>query len=113
RIETPNLPPGSLQGNIYLGGPSSGPITGPPYIVYLDAESARYGVSVRLKGETVPNEATGQVTATFSENPEQPLGNAILSFNGGALAPIANPLACGTATAGTTLTPFTSPFAPS
>jgi hypothetical protein len=113
RIDTPNLPPGSLQGNIYLGGPSSGPITGPPYIVYLDAESARYGVSVRLKGETVPNEATGQVTATFSENPEQPLGNAILSFNGGALAPIANPLACGTATAGTTLTPFTSPFAPS
>jgi hypothetical protein len=112
RIDTPNLPPGSLQGNIYLGGPSSGPITQPPYIVYLDAESARYGVSVRLKGETIPNEATGQVTAIFSENPEQPLGNAILSFNTGALAPIANPLACGTATASTTLTPFTFPLAP-
>lgn len=112
RIDTPNLPPGSLQGNIYLGGPASGPITGPPYIVYLDAESARYGVSARIKGETIPNEATGQVTAIFSENPEQPLGNAILSFNGGALAPIANPLACGTATAASTLTPFTFPFSP-
>ena len=109
-IDTPDLPPGSLQGNIYLGGPSSGPITGPPYIVYLDAESARNGVSVRLKGEVIPNEVTGQVTTIFSENPEQPLGNAILRFNPGALAPVANPLGCGTATTSTTLTPFTSSF---
>ncbi|TMK99992.1 MAG: hypothetical protein E6G34_00350 [Actinobacteria bacterium] len=112
-IDTPDLPPGSLQGNIYLGGPPSGPITGPPYIVYLDAESARYGVSVRIKGEALPNAATGQVTTIFSENPEQPLGNAILSFNGGALAPVANPLTCASATTSTVLTPFTSPFAPS
>jgi len=111
-IDTPDLPPGSLQGNIYLGGPASGPITGPPYTIYLDAESARYGVSVRIRGETTPNPATGQVTTVFPENPEQPLGNAILSFTRGALAPIANPLSCGTATTATTLTPFTSPFAP-
>src|SRR5207245_1574852 len=32
--------------------------------------------------------------------------------NTGALAPVANPLTCGTATASTALTPFTSPFAP-
>ncbi len=28
--------------------------------MYLDAESARYGISVRLKGTVVPNEATGR-----------------------------------------------------
>ena len=35
----PTLPPGSLHGNLYLGGPESGPITAPPYTIYLDAES--------------------------------------------------------------------------
>jgi hypothetical protein len=53
-LEVPTLPPGSLKGNIYLGGPESGPITGPPYTMYLDAESARYGVSVRVKGTVTP-----------------------------------------------------------
>ena len=70
------LPDGSLKGKVYLGGPESGPITGPPYIVYLDAESERYGVSVRIKGETIPNEATGRVTTVFNENPEQPFTTA-------------------------------------
>jgi hypothetical protein len=106
KLEVPQLPPGSLAGNIYLGGPESGPITGPPYIVYVDAESARYGVSVRLKGETIPNEATGQLTTIFSENPEQPFTKVILHFKEGALAPIANPLVCGVATSLSTLTPF-------
>ena len=50
-VETPELPKGSLLGKVYLGLPPAGPpITGPPYTIYLDAESARYGVSVRLKG---------------------------------------------------------------
>jgi hypothetical protein len=107
-LNVPGLPPGSLKGNIYLGGPESGPITSPPYVIYLDAESKHYGVSVRIKGEAVPNPTTGQVTTTFSENPEQPFSQAILHFNGGNLAPIANPLSCGAATATTLMTPFTA-----
>jgi hypothetical protein len=106
-LNVPDLPPGSLQGNVYLGGPASGPITGPPYTVYLDAESARYGISVRLAGEVVPNETTGQLTATFSENPEQPFSDLILKFTRGALAPLANPLVCGPASTTTALSPFT------
>ena len=108
-LEVPTLPPGSLKGSMYLGGPESGPITGPPYVVYLDAESARYGISVRIKGESTPNEATGQVTTVFSENPEQPFTKAILHFKEGALAPVANPLGCGTATTEGAFLPFTEP----
>jgi hypothetical protein len=106
-LQVPGLPPNSLEGNIYLGGPESGPITGPPFIVYLDAESARYGLSVRLKGEVVPNSTTGRLTVTFAENPEQPFSKAILHMNTGPLAPLANPLTCGTATTETLFTPFT------
>jgi hypothetical protein len=98
-----------LKGKIYLGGPESGPITGPPYIIYLDAESKRYGVSVRIKGETIPNEATGQVTTVFNENPEQPFTKASLHFGRGALTAIANPLTCNTALSTGTFVPYTTP----
>ncbi len=105
-LEVPTLPAGSLKGSLYLGGPESGPITGPPYTMYLDAESARYGISVRLKGEVFPNEATGQLTTVFNELPEQPFSNAILHFKEGALAPVANPLACATGAATAILSPY-------
>ncbi|HWY90398.1 MAG TPA: hypothetical protein VNY31_06970 [Solirubrobacteraceae bacterium] len=117
-LEVPTLPAGSLTGNIYLGGPESGPIRGgteakPEYTMYLNAESKRYGIDVRLEGTVTPDPTTGQVTATFAKNPEQPFSNVKLKFNGGALAPIANPLACGTATATTSLTPYTGTAAQS
>jgi hypothetical protein len=108
-LNVPDLPDGSLTGNIYLGGPASGPITGPPYTMYIDAESSRYGVSVRLKGLATPNETTGRLTATFTENPEQPFSSVKLTFTRGAQGPppLANPLACGPATTATSLSPFT------
>jgi hypothetical protein len=107
-LTVPDLPAAEpLTGSLYLGGPESGPITGPPYTMYIDAESSRYGVSVRLKGSVVPNETTGRLTATFTENPEQPFSNVKLTFTGGARAVLANPLACGTATTETSFSPYT------
>jgi hypothetical protein len=107
-LNVPTLPDGSLTGNVYLGTPpDGGAITGPPYIIYLDAESTRYGVSVRVKGETEPNLTTGQVTTVFQENPEQPFTTAVLNFKGGALAPIANPLTCDAGAAEGSFLPYT------
>jgi hypothetical protein len=106
-LEVPTLPPGSLSGPIYLGQPEHGAITGPPYTVYFNAESARFGVKVRLKGLASPNLETGQLTTTFSENPEAPFNSVALHLNGGAFAPIANPLSCGTTTSRAEFLPFT------
>src|SRR3979490_1905459 len=64
-IATPLLPPGALVGNLRRGEPEGGPIPGPPFTVFLAAESPRYGVGVRLRGTTAVNETTGQLTATF------------------------------------------------
>ncbi|HEY5046274.1 MAG TPA: hypothetical protein VII53_10500, partial [Solirubrobacteraceae bacterium] len=113
-LNVPDLPNGSLTGSIYLGGPATGPITGPPYTMYIDAESSRYGVSVRLRGLATPNETTGRLTATFTENPEQPFSSVKLTFTRGTQGPppLANPLACGTALAETSFSPFTIPTAP-
>jgi hypothetical protein len=104
-IET-DLPPKSLTGNVYLGDPGGGPITGPPYTIYLDAESV-YGVSVRLQGQVNPNPNTGRLEATFTGNPQLPFSELILSANGGARAPLANPLVCGAALVQSLFIPYT------
>jgi hypothetical protein len=112
-LEVPTLPE-PLTGNIYLGGEGTGStIAKPPYTIYLDAETTRYGVDVRLKGTVTPNPTTGRLTATFTENPEQPFTNLKLSFNTGPTAPLANSLTCGTATSETSLSPFTGTAAQS
>jgi hypothetical protein len=121
-LNVPGLPPNdaeSLHGVVYLGGPESGPITSPPYTMYVDAESAHYGLSVRLKGSVSPNLVTGRLTATFGDTPgqppEQPFSNLVLHLNGGTNAALANPLACGSAASAATFTPYsvpTSSFSP-
>jgi len=106
-LEVPTLPAGSFTGAVYLGGPEAGPITEPPYTMYVVANSKRYGVSVRVKAEVYPNLVTGQLTTVFNENPEQPFTNLTLHFNRGALTPIANPLICGTPTGSAEFAPVT------
>ncbi len=110
-LEVPTLPAGSFTGSVYLGGPvtgsETGPITGPPYIVYVVANSTRYGISVRIKGEVEPNLITGQLKTAFRENPEQPFTNLSLHFNRGVLTAIANPLVCGTPTGSASFVPVT------
>ncbi len=96
-LNVPTLPDGSLTGAAYLGQPESGPITAPPFTMYVVANSAKYGVSVRLVAHVSPDLATGQVTTTFSSPPEQPFTNLAINFNRNVLAPVANPLLCGEA----------------
>jgi len=117
-LDVPTLPNGSLTGAVYLGSSEPGAASGsskasesgkvkggPPYIIYVVANSERYGVSVRLKAEVVPNETTGQVTTIFNENPEQPFTNLAINFNRGALTSVANPLVCGAASGAAVFTP--------
>jgi hypothetical protein len=104
-IET-DLPPHSLAGAVYLGNPGGGPITGPPFTAYIDAESV-YGVSVRLKGLVNANPASGRLEASFSENPQLPFSQLIVTLNGGPRAPLANPLACGASALDALFTPYT------
>jgi hypothetical protein len=95
-IET-DLPPGSLAGNVYLGkADGTSAITGPPYLVFIDAESI-YDVSVRLEGQAVPDPTTGRLTVSFLGNPQLPFSDLTLTLNGGPRAPLANPLSCGAA----------------
>jgi hypothetical protein len=109
----PEVPGGILTGNIYLGGEGeSTSIAKPPFTVYVNAESTRYGVDVRLKALATPNETTGRVTITFTEAPEQPFSDIKLALTKGALAPVANPLTCGPATTQASFAQFANPTLP-
>jgi hypothetical protein len=91
-----DLPEKSLAGNVYLGAPAGEPITGPPFTIYVDAESPHYGVSVRLQGQVSVNLSTGRLETSFLNNPQQPFSDFIFKPKGGARAPLANPLSCST-----------------
>jgi hypothetical protein len=104
-IET-DLPPKSLSGRVFLGNTGAGPIKGPPYTIYLDAESV-YGVSLRLQGQAVPNPASGRLEVSFLKNPQLPFSSLSLKLNGGARAPLANPDSCAAAPTAFDFTPWT------
>ena len=60
-IETPPLPSsdGILKGNVFVGTQQSrDPASGDEYRIFVDAESARYGLSVRLVGRVSANPVT-------------------------------------------------------
>jgi hypothetical protein len=113
-VVTPALT-GELKGALYLGGPVSGPITGPPFTVYLTFEG--HGVHIKIRGTVMPDPLTGQLTTTFNENPELPFSELKLHLTGGSRATLANPSVCANAqgapvqySAESDLTPWSTPF---
>ncbi len=108
-ITTPPLPEGPLTGNVYLGQQlSRDPASGQEYRIFVDAESARYGVSVRLVGNVSADPQTGQLTTTFAENPQVPFSSFQLQFDGGPKAPLTSPPTCGPNTTTSQMTPWST-----
>lgn len=108
-IETPTLPAHSLQGKVYVGAPlNNSPKSGTDYRMFIDAESARYGVAVQLEGRIEANETTGQLTTLVAENPQIPFSSFTLTLSNGNHTPLANPLTCGEAASAALLTPYST-----
>ena len=85
-----------MTGNVFLGKQlSRDPASGDEYRIFVDAESARYGISARLIGNVAADPKTGQLSATLAENPQVPFTSFKLQFNGGAGAPLTSPPTCG------------------
>jgi hypothetical protein len=107
-IETPPLPAGSLKGDVFLGKQlSRDPTSGNEYRIFVDAESSRYGVSVRLVGRVSADPATGRLTTTLAENPQVPFTSFKLTFNKGSKAVLTSAPSCGPNTSTSQITPYT------
>jgi hypothetical protein len=111
-IQTPVLPANSLPGTVYLGTQlSRDPASGKEYRVFVDAESPRFGVFVRLLGEIAANPVTGQLTAIFDEPqqgglPQVPFTSFRLALDG-AKGVLTSPPTCGPNTTSARMLPWT------
>jgi hypothetical protein len=104
-----------LEGQVFLGQPECSPCSntdaedGRIFRLFLQIRSVERGVIVKLAGHVTANPATGRLQATFTEQPQLPFSELLLTFSGGARAPLANPQTCGTFTTTTDLTPWSTP----
>jgi hypothetical protein len=120
---TPLLPE-PIKGHLYLarplcGGTGQEPCTeedarnGHLYRLYLELGGkgalASTGINIKAAGVVSANLATGQITTTFSDNPQTPFSELKLKLNGGERAPLANPQACGEARTTADFTPWSAP----
>jgi hypothetical protein len=106
-ITSPPLPEGDLEGPVFVGQQlSRDPTSGNEYRIFIDAESARYGISARLVGNVKANPVTGQLSTTISEAPQVPFSSFRLDFDDGARAVLSSPPTCGPNPTTTVMTPW-------
>lgn len=104
-IDTPLLAE-PLQGEIILGEQK------PTQLLNLVLVArGRGGLILKLPGTVDPDPVTGQLTATFDENPQLPFNKLVLQFKGGPRAPLSNPATCGVKTTTTELTAWSGQVA--
>jgi hypothetical protein len=111
-----------LIGDIYVGEQkSSNPESGEEFRILVEAKSVKYGVVVRLIGNTSANPVTGQLTTTFDEQeagplskttlrglPQAPFESVTLRFDGPHLV-LTSPPTCSAADSSGTMEPWARP----
>jgi hypothetical protein len=122
KITTPLLP-NPLEGAVYVASPASEGEAGEnPFngliALYIVAEDPVSGSLVKLPGEVVACERTGQVVAgitcqeagqlisSFEDTPQLPFEDLEMHLFGGEKAPLATPALCGSYTTQATFTPW-------
>jgi hypothetical protein len=90
-----------LTGSIYLAQQNANPF-GSLLAIYYIVEAE--GVKIKLAGHVETDPVTGQVTATFDNNPQLPFSEFHLDFFGGPGGILVNPNGCGNQTYSATFT---------
>jgi uncharacterized repeat protein (TIGR01451 family) len=115
KVTTPLLPE-PLTGYVFLAKPGCDPCSnqdasdGNMFKLYLQIEG--FGVVQKVPGTIYVNTTTGQLTTKFLENPQFPVSDVQLAFKGGLRAGLATPQSCGTFTATSDMTPWSTPYTP-
>jgi DNA-binding beta-propeller fold protein YncE len=97
-----------LPGAVYIAAPHDNPF-GSLLALYITVEDPRYGIVVKLAGHVEADPQTGQLTASFDENPQLPFEDFKLKFFGGAHSTLRTPSTCGNYKVTSVLTPWSAP----
>ncbi|HEV7535658.1 MAG TPA: hypothetical protein VGP90_08500, partial [Acidimicrobiia bacterium] len=97
-----------LPGAIYQATPYDNPFHSllALYIVIDDVQS---GTLLKLAGRVALDPESGQITTTFSDNPQLPFEHFQVHLKSGAGAPLRTPATCATYTTTSSLTPWSAP----
>lgn len=107
-VETPLLDE-ALNGTVYLAAQGDNP-SDSLIAMYLVIDDEKTGITVKLPGKVVPDPKTGQLTATFENNPQLPFEDLTLKFRGGGpRSTLATPDVCGTYETKGSWTPWSAP----
>jgi hypothetical protein len=94
------LLPAPLHGSVYQGTQTPG------HLLRIFIVAQGFGVLIKLPGSVDLDPVTGQITTTVDNSPQVPFDDFILSFKGGARAPLSNPRTCGKKTTTATLSSY-------
>jgi hypothetical protein len=101
--------PDPLEGELYIAAQNENPshslLAG--YMVIQGQ-----GALIKLAGSFALDANTGQITATFDENPQQPFSDLKLHFKGGSRGVLITPPSCGSYATSSVLTPWSAPSGP-
>jgi len=101
-----------VPGSLYLARQGENPF-GSLLAVYLTLYDPISGVVVKVPGLLQADPQTGQLTATFDQNPQVPFEDLKVSLFEGSRAALTTPATCGSYTTSTSLVPWSAPEAPS
>jgi hypothetical protein len=106
-VDTPLLDH-PLSGSVYVAQPFENPFAS-LLAIYLAVDDPQSGVVIKLPGRVQADSSTGQLTATFDNNPQLPFEDFKLEFFAGQRAVLSTPPTCGRFTATSDLTPWSAP----
>jgi len=94
-----------LTGGVYVRSQASGdPESGEMFRLALVLENKKRGLQIKLPGKVRANRATGQLVASFENNPQLPVAEVNLDLNSGPRATLVAPSTCGSKTISAELT---------
>jgi hypothetical protein len=94
-----------LPGAVYVAQPYENPF-GTLLATYVVVDSPEDGIVAKLAGRTEADPNTGQLTVSFTENPELPVSSFEVDLFGGPRAALRTPSTCGTFTTTSTQVPW-------
>ena len=95
-----------LTGGIWLAQQNANPFNS-TFAIYVATEAD--GTLIKLAARIDANPSTGQLTTTFTDNPQLPFSDFKLNFFGGARAALTTGETCGTGPVNTDIQPWSSP----
>jgi hypothetical protein len=110
--------PEPIPGDVYLLAPHAGDLPSGggnqegKFRLLIVLENAERGVNFKLPGIATADPLTGQLTATFSENPQLPASHITVNLISGPRAPLATPTTCGKYESSSDIVPWSTPGTP-